>query len=369
MEKVRIQINQGYDVLIGHGLLDQAGDLLVKQVQERKVLLVTDQHVHAHGYTARVKQAIEGVAEAVHIKVLPAGESQKSLANVGDLVELLAQLDFSRCDCLIALGGGVIGDLVGFVASVYLRGIEFIQIPTTLLAAIDSSVGGKTAVDLPQGKNLVGAFHHPSVVLCDVASFKTLPAAIFEDGCSELIKYGMIMNPDLLQNLIDRPQPLNSEAADLVELVKACVEMKRSVVLEDEFDEGLRQLLNYGHTLGHALEQVSHYQISHGRAIATGMQVFFKIALKMNRQQTAISETYLAELTDLLNSYHLLEGPYQFDVAELNQAMFKDKKRRSQLITLVLPSAFGRCDLVEIPMSEFSQYFEKEWLGDASEKN
>lgn len=365
VEKIRIPIEQGYDVLIGHGLLDRAGDLIKNQVQDRKVLLVTDEHVAEQGYASRVTHAIKSVAEVIHVKVIPPGEKQKSLSNVEELVEMLASLNFSRQDCLIALGGGVIGDLVGFVASIYLRGIDFIQIPTTLLAAIDSSVGGKTAVDLPQGKNLVGAFHHPSVVLCDVATFETLPAAIFEEGCSELIKYGMIMKPSLLQELMSREQPLTAQDPELVRLVKTCVEMKSSVVVEDEFDQGLRQLLNYGHTLGHALEQVSQYEISHGRAIATGMQLFLQMAM----QRRELPPDYLTNFTQLLDDYHLLEGPYVYSAKDLNQAMLNDKKRRRHTMTIVLPSEFGRCELIELPVVEFSQWFEKEWNADVSTKN
>lgn len=357
MEKVEIPIAEGYQVLIGRGLLDQAGSLLNSHLKDRKVFLVTDEHVAANGYADRVTRAVEGVVEAVHVKVLPAGESQKSLANVGILVETLAGLNFSRQDCLIALGGGVIGDLVGFVASVYLRGIDFIQIPTTLLAAIDSSVGGKTAVDLPQGKNLVGAFHHPKCVLCDVATFETLPEAVFEDGCSELIKYAMIMNPTLLSALLERPSPLTAQAADLIAIVKSCVEMKRSLVFEDEFDQGVRQLLNYGHTLGHALEQVSQYQISHGRAIATGMHLFLTRAVR----EGSLPLEYLTQLTRLLGDYHLLEGPYAYSSQALKEAMLNDKKRRSHKITLVMPTAFGKADLQECSVVDFSQWFEKEW--------
>lgn len=357
METVRVQIESGYDVLIGHGLLAQAGDLLKEQIQQRKVLLVTDQHVADAGYAQTIMQAIEGRAEAVHLKVLAPGESQKSLANVGVLVEDLAQLNFSRQDCLLALGGGVIGDLVGFVASIYLRGIAFIQVPTTLLAAIDSSVGGKTAVDLPQGKNLVGAFHQPAVVLCDLTSFSTLPTAIFEDGCSELIKYALIMNPPLLEALLTRPQPLTAQSPDLAAIVKTCVEMKAAIVLEDEFDHGRRQLLNFGHTLGHALEQVSQYQISHGRAVATGMQFLLTLAT----QEGKLPAAYLAQVTRLLTDYHLLDGPYAYSAQDLSQAMLKDKKRRSQQLTIVMPEAFGRCHLVNLPVAQWTQWFEKEW--------
>lgn len=358
MEKVHIAVNQAYDVLIDRDLLAQAKQLLTPHVQNKKVLVVSDRNVEVAGYVSKLVEELTSIAEQVTVEVLPTGEAQKSMANVTRLLSRLAELNFSRTDCLVALGGGVIGDLVGFVAGIYLRGVDFIQIPTTLLSAIDSSVGGKTAVDLPEGKNLAGVFHQPRLVLCDVSLFESLPSAVFEDGCSELIKYGMIMDPILLKGLLERPAALKASDADLVEIVKICVELKASVVLEDEFDQGLRQLLNYGHTLGHALEQVSGYQISHGRGVATGMLVFLKIAVRQGR----LAPEAVEKFARLLHTYHLLPERYNYSTELLQAAMLKDKKRRSQTITIVLPSEFGRCELKELPIEIFMNVFEEEWL-------
>jgi len=358
MEKVHIAVSQAYDVLIGRDLLAQAKQLLTPYVLNRKVLVVSDHNVEAAGYVSKLTEQLTSNVEQVTIEVLPAGEAQKSMANVTRLLSRLAELNFSRTDYLIALGGGVIGDLVGFVAGIYLRGVDFIQIPTTLLSAIDSSVGGKTAVDLPEGKNLAGVFHQPRLVLCDVSLFESLPSVVFEDGCSELIKYGMIMDPILLKGLLERPAALKANDGDLVEIVKTCVELKASVVLEDEFDLGMRQLLNYGHTLGHALEQVSGYRVSHGRAVATGMLVFLKIAVR----QGGLAPEAVEEFSRLLHTYHLLPRRYDYSTELLQAAMLKDKKRRSQTITIVLPSEFGRCELKELPIEIFMNVFEKEWV-------
>ena len=357
MEIVRIGVTQPYDVLIGRGLLKEADKHLYPFVADKKVLIMTDDTIMKHGYLNQISEKLKTTVGAIHTISFQPGEEQKSMENVTRLVGHLADLNFSRHDVIIALGGGVIGDLAGFVASIYLRGIDFIQIPTTLLAAIDSSVGGKTAVDLPQGKNLVGAFYHPRLVLCDVDSFQTLEPHIFEDGCSELIKYGMIMNPRLLSELMDRTTPLQATDEELVEIVKECVEMKRKVVLEDEYDHGLRQLLNYGHTLGHAFEQCSQYQISHGRAVALGMSVFLQMADKVNQ----LDDHYREQFDALLHQYHLLAEKYDYTAEELSKAMINDKKRRNSTITIVLPIAFGKCDLFQYPIDEFLSWFNEEW--------
>lgn len=357
MEKIQVNVGKSYEVLIGRGLLNQAERLLAPFVAGRKILIVTDENVADKGYLMRLSAQLKPITESVFTYILPPGEAQKSMTNVVALVEFLADQNFSRQDIVVALGGGVIGDLVGFVASVYLRGIDFIQVPTTLLAAIDSSVGGKTGVDLPQGKNLVGAFHQPVVVLCDVDAFKTLLPNIFEDGCSEMIKYGMIMNADLLDEIFAMEKPLNAGSDNIVSLVKNCVEMKTEVVQQDERDSDIRQLLNYGHTLGHALEQVSGYQISHGRGVALGMSLL----LKMATQKKYIHTDFTQKFDQLLGDYHLLPEKPAYNAEQLIKAMLRDKKRRSAEITIVLPVAYGKSELFAFQLAEFFEWFESEW--------
>lgn len=358
MEKVNVAVANPYDVVIDNGLIKNAADHLEEIIRHRKVMIITDENVASYGYLGILQEAIQPITTDIDTVVLPAGEAEKSASNYISLQEQLASLNYSRSDVLIALGGGVIGDLVGFTAATYLRGIPYIQMPTTLLSAIDSSVGGKTAIDLPQGKNLVGAFYQPSKVLCDLDTFQTLTPTIFEDGCAELIKYGMILDADLLNGLFDREKPLNALSDDLSQIVKRCVEIKREVVLEDELDLGLRQLLNFGHTIGHALEQASHYKMSHGRGVATGMMLTQIMAEKEGLTSLNLSERF----NKLLNDYHLLNqlsliNDYSFD--ELMAAMTNDKKRRGGEITEIFPEAFGRCALKTITFDQYASWLEK----------
>lgn len=357
MKTIDIKVSSPYQVIIGKKLLNDASSYLTPFINQRKVLIVTDENIQANHYLERLRDNIKPITEQVESLVIPSGEAQKNFGNVEKIIDLLASHHFSRNDLLIALGGGVIGDLVGFAASIYLRGIDYIQIPTTFLSAIDSSVGGKTAIDIAQGKNMAGAFHHPVVVLCDVDCFKSLPLHIFEDGCSELIKYAMIMNPELLKYLMERESPLGPTDTDIEEIVSQCVQMKKAIVLEDEFDLGLRQLLNFGHTLGHAIEQLSHYEISHGRAVATGMLVFTHMAYS----QGLIDDDLTGSLQKLLKAYHLLMIDITFSVEDILSTILNDKKRRGDLITIVLPEGFGHCELVEIKIDQFKDWLIKEW--------
>lgn len=358
LEKVNVAVAKPYDVIIDNDLIKNAGHHLEDFIKQRKVMIITDENVASFGYLGSLQEAISPITKAVHTITLPAGEEQKSSANYIYLQEQLATLNYSRTDVLIALGGGVIGDLVGFTAATYLRGIPYIQMPTTLLSAIDSSVGGKTAIDLPQGKNLVGAFYQPARVLCDLTTFHTLSQSIFEDGCAELIKYGMILDDELLNDLMTRDQPLTALSDDLANIVKRCVEIKRNVVLEDEHDLGLRQLLNFGHTIGHAIEQVSHYKVSHGRGVATGM-----ILTQLMAEKEGLTDLILAErLNQLLNQYHLLDQVYlakAYTFADLLDAMTNDKKRRGGEITEIFPESFGKCELKTITFDQYANWLEK----------
>lgn len=358
LEKVNVAVAKPYDVIIDNDLIKNAGHHLEDFIQQRKVMIITDENVASFGYLGSLQEAISPITKAVHTITLPAGEEQKSSANYIYLQEQLATLNYSRTDVLIALGGGVIGDLVGFTAATYLRGIPYIQMPTTLLSAIDSSVGGKTAIDLPQGKNLVGAFYQPARVLCDLTTFHTLSQSIFEDGCAELIKYGMILDDELLNDLMTRDQPLTALSDDLANIVKRCVEIKRNVVLEDEHDLGLRQLLNFGHTIGHAIEQVSHYKVSHGRGVATGM-----ILTQLMAEKEGLTDLILAErFNQLLNQYHLLDQVYlakAYTFADLLDAMTNDKKRRGGEITEIFPESFGKCELKTITFDQYANWLEK----------
>lgn len=248
MKKIEVTASRNYTVHIGSGILPELGPLLRAQVPGERVCIVTDDTVQAL-YGAQAEASLTQAGFAVCTFAFPHGEQSKCAATYLKLLNFLAEQHLTRTDAIVALGGGVPGDLAGFAAATYLRGIAFAQVPTTLLAAVDSSVGGKTAIDLDAGKNLAGAFWQPCLVLCDYDTLQTLPEEIFADGCAEVIKYGVLGDEALFAHLEQY-----GLAFDRERVITRCVEMKRDVVAADEFDNGQRQLLNLGHTLGHAVE-------------------------------------------------------------------------------------------------------------------
>ncbi len=268
-----IQVNTGvpYAISIGSGLLDQAGERL-KPVLPRatRLFVVTDSNVGAR-YADRLLNSLTTAGFLVHCHTVPAGESTKCPARLTELWEAMMAFGLTRTDGVVALGGGVVGDLAGFAAATILRGVDFIQIPTTLLAQVDSSVGGKVAIDLDHGKNLAGTFWHPRAVLMDPAVLDTLPLPVFMEGMAEVVKYGCIFDRDFFDFLVKRPSR-RELMADIEHILYTCCELKRRVVEQDERDTGVRMLLNFGHTLGHAYELAGHYtEWSHGAAVAAGM--------------------------------------------------------------------------------------------------
>ena len=250
MNTVHISASRGYDVLIGHGLLPSLGERAAKVCKGRTACIVSDDTVAAL-YEKTARTSLEQAGFTVFTYVFPHGEQSKCGETFLKLLSFLAANHLTRSDLLVALGGGVTGDLTGFTAACYLRGIACIQVPTSLLAMVDSSVGGKTAIDLPEGKNLCGAFYQPNLVLCDIDTLNTLPDDIFRDGCAEVIKYGVLGSEALFSHLHGE--------LDLMAVVTQCVDMKRAIVEDDEFDTGTRQLLNLGHTLGHAIEAGANF--------------------------------------------------------------------------------------------------------------
>ena len=294
--------------------------------------------------------------------VVPPGETSKSLENFGFGLEQLAKEGFTRSDVLIALGGGVIGDLGGFLAATYLRGIRYIQVPTTLLACVDSSVGGKTAIDLEAGKNLAGAFHQPVLVVIHEGFLYTLSEEILLDGLAEAIKCGVIGDASLLEDLEsllagttghDDPavwKRLRSPAT-LSRVITAAIGLKQKLVEEDERDTGARQLLNFGHTLGHAIEGASGYTVTHGHAVASGMYLCARASKALGWSEEDLG-TRLGNLLSALG-YTLV---YPYDGETLYTYTMKDKKRMADTISLVVPAAAGRCELRKIPVSELPAF-------------
>lgn len=336
-----------YEVLVGSGLLEQAGERIRRATGCTAAALVTDDTVGAL-YGDRVQNALEQAGCRVVRFIFPHGEESKNMGTYAQLLGFLAESRLTRADAVVALGGGVVGDLAGFAAATFLRGVPLVQLPTTLLAAVDSSVGGKTAVDLPQGKNLAGAFHQPSLVLCDCDTLSTLPDDVFRDGCAEVIKYGAIGDADFFHSL-NRPVQQQRQP-----VIARCVQMKSDIVSRDEHDKGERQLLNFGHTIGHAIEQCSHFSVSHGSAVAIGMAHMTRAAYRMGLCDRSCAE----ELEALLQAYEL---PIQTDFApgELTNAALSDKKRAGAQMALVLPKAIGHCILHRIPVEELGNIIQK----------
>lgn len=344
MRGVTVKTSATYEVLIGSGLLQKAGEAVKKVISPCKAAIVTDSTV-VHLYEETVRQSLTEAGFSVCTFVFPAGEASKNIHTLSHLLEFLAKEEMTRTDLIVALGGGVTGDLAGFGAAVYLRGIPFVQIPTTFLAAIDSSVGGKTAVDLEAGKNLAGAFYQPKLVLCDTDVLQTLPEVVFADGIAEALKYGVLGDAALFEKIAG-----GDFRQDLEEIIETCVSMKRDVVEEDEFDTGKRQLLNLGHTFGHAIEQKSHFQMTHGHAVAIGMHLIAKAA----EAKGIAKKGTAAAVAKALEQNHLPKET-AFSQAEVAEGTLRDKKRRGGTISFVFPKKIGACEIVKIPVEELEE--------------
>lgn len=344
MRSVTVKTSATYEVLIGSGLLQKAGEAVKKVISPCKAAIVTDSTV-VHLYEETVRKSLTEAGFSVCTFVFPAGEASKNIHTLSHLLEFLAKEEMTRTDLIVALGGGVTGDLAGFGAAVYLRGIPFVQIPTTFLAAIDSSVGGKTAVDLEAGKNLAGAFYQPKLVLCDTDVLQTLPEVVFADGIAEALKYGVLGDAALFEKIAG-----GDFRQDLEEIIETCVSMKRDVVEEDEFDTGKRQLLNLGHTFGHAIEQKSHFQMTHGHAVAIGMHLIAKAA-----EAKGIAEKGTAAAIAKALEQNQLPKETTFSPAEVAEGTLRDKKRRGGTISFVFPKKIGDCEIVKIPVEEVEE--------------
>ena len=341
--EVRIELAaRGYAIRIGHGLLDDAG-ALAAAVPGRHALVVTDANVAPH-YLARVRAALAD--RETGVLVLPPGEQEKTLARFGDVLDALAALGANRDATVIALGGGVVGDLAGFAAACWMRGVRVVQLPTTLLAMVDSSVGGKTAVDLPAGKNLVGAFHQPSAVFADLATLATLPPRELRAGFAEVVKYGAIADAGFLDWLERHADALSRRDADaLVHAVATSCGHKAAIVARDETEQGERMLLNFGHTFGHAIETQQGYGgLVHGEAVAVGMVLAARLSARLGLATAADA----ARLARLLERFGLpVALPAGLDADALLARMRLDKKARSGAIRLVLWSGIGRAQVAD----------------------
>ena len=346
MKTIHVSASREYDVIIGAGLLSECGERIAKAVPgAAKAVIVSDSTV-APLYASRVSASLTGAGFACETYIFPAGEASKTLGEWEKILCFLAERRMSRSDVIVALGGGVAGDMAGFAAAAYQRGIRFVQLPTTLLAAVDSSVGGKTAVDLPAGKNLVGAFWQPSLVVCDTDTLATLPRDVWRDGCAEVIKYGVLDGEELFSALeASLPEKLSEE------LIARCIEIKRDIVAEDEFDTGRRHLLNLGHTAAHAAELLSDYTVSHGSAVAMGLVSMARVCAEQGLCPAADAQ----RIESLIKKCALpTELPYGADA--LGKAALADKKREGAKLPLIRINGIGHCAVQSIPAEDYPNW-------------
>ncbi len=344
---ISVQTGRAYKIHLEPGILSQTGKLAAQIAHSRQAVIVTDTNV-APLYEGQVKQSLEQAGFTVFSHAFKAGEESKNANTLLELYAFFAKCDMTRSDLVVALGGGVVGDVAGFAAASYMRGIDFIQIPTTLLAQVDSSVGGKTAIDLPQGKNLVGAFWQPRLVVCDPLVLQTLDKENFSCGMGEIIKHACIRSTPLFKKLVD----CQNIQAELPEIIGENVRIKRDVVERDEREKGERMLLNFGHTLGHALEKCLHYKgLSHGAAISIGMCLITRRA-----EQLGLSPRGTADkIAVLLKKYDL---PTQSTVPmdKLSVAAQNDKKRAGNSIHLVLLHKIGDAFVHTLPVAKLENF-------------
>jgi len=344
MRTLRVNLPQReYDIKIEKGLLDRTGEIIAEIHKPCSVAVVTDTNVGPL-YAERVLRSLESSSFSPHCLTVPAGESSKSLQMLESLYDQILEAGITRSDLIIALGGGVVGDLTGFCSATLLRGIPFIQIPTTLLAQVDSSVGGKVAVNLPRGKNLAGAFHQPKLVIIDPLCLETLTDRVFSDGMAEVIKYGVILDSAFFEKIESAPS--RAEIMNIIEeTVFTSCDLKRKVVEEDELDTGLRMILNFGHTFGHAIEKKYNFsEYTHGEAVAAGMIMAAEYGEHLGITQDGTAH----RIAEFVSAFGL---PQKIDIDRnsLLNAIKVDKKSEGNLVTLVLPKRIGEVILKSTP--------------------
>ncbi len=341
IQTIQVHTLPSYEVTIGSGLLADCGQRLRRVLPLCRVAVIADSTV-APLYLEQVCSSLQAAGFSVCSYCFPAGERHKNMTTFAAILEFLAQQHLTRSDCVAALGGGVTGDMAGFAAACYLRGIRYVQLPTTLLSAVDSSVGGKTAIDLSAGKNLAGAFLQPAAVICDTDCLRSLPAAMFADGAAEAVKTGVLSDAQFFSDLEDGALTKAPEA-----VIARCVRYKAGVVERDETEQGERKLLNLGHTVGHAIERCSGYAIPHGHAVATGLAVLARSAEALGWTEEPVAARIAACLAE-----NGLPTGTAYSAEALADAALADKKRMGDTITLVVPKRIGRCELKKIPVTE-----------------
>lgn len=347
MKTLEVKVSPSYPVHIGFGLSEQLEELILKYAEADRYLFITDQKVFSY-YGEWLKGLFPDRKKKIY--VIPEGEASKCLAIYEELLESMAQIPMTRKDCIVAFGGGVVGDLSGFLAATYLRGINWIQVPTTLLAAVDSSVGGKTGVNLKAGKNLVGAFYQPKAVLCDPGFFKTLDPEVRREGFAEVIKTACLGLPELWE-VLEKGGPFDDEI--LLDVILLSVSKKAEVVAADEKEAGLRKILNLGHTYAHGIEELSQHKIRHGQAVAMGLAAISKAAV----QEGYLSLEDCRKILRMLKKYGFSTS-VPFSAKDLFQYASRDKKRSGDKVTLIVPVSTLEVQPVEVDMEGLLKWLE-----------
>ena len=327
-----------YEIRIGYKIIDRIALIIAKNFNAGRYVLITDNSVGSL-YAKQMMDSFKDVGLNINLLEFPAGESSKNINTVQDIVGKLLELGADRGTMLIALGGGVVGDMVGFIASIYMRGIPYIQIPTTLIGQVDSSIGGKTAIDLPHGKNLLGTFHQPRSVFVDLFFLETLPQKELNNGLAEIIKYGIIDDEKMFRMLEENMEAIkNRDSALLTKLVENCCRIKKSIVEIDEKEQGLRRLLNFGHTLGHAIEAVSKYTILHGEGVALGMIA----AARISQKKKYLDIAQVKRIEEIIQRAALpVKIPRYFSADEIISRLAMDKKKKDDIVHFVLLKKIG----------------------------
>ncbi len=339
MKKLSITTSHPYDVITGSGILKQTGEFVRSVFKPCKACIVTDSTVNSIYAQVVTTSLMEKGFQTSKI-VFPAGEHSKNMITYVNVLEALANEGLSRSDILIGLGGGTVSDLTGFVASTYMRGIEYVQIPTTLLSAADASIGGKTGINLMNGKNLAGTFWQPSLVVTDYKTLDSLSENKLRDGLAEAVKSAVISDKTLIPHILKKDYPY---------IIERCLSIKKSLVEADEYDNGVRQLLSFGHTIAHGIEKITSFSISHGAAVAKGMVAEAKAAFKLGLCDSDISKELSEILTELGFDISL-----NFPVDELSRLALMDKKIQDDKITVIVPEYFGKCTLHKLPLSDLN---------------
>lgn len=352
MKSLNVKLpHKTYPIYIKRGLFGETAEKIKEIFKGEKICIVTDTNVGPL-YSKKLTESLQLLGYETKVIVVPAGESSKSIGKLTGIYSELIEFQLTRSDLIVALGGGVVGDLTGFVASTYLRGVSFVQVPTSLLAQIDSSVGGKVAVNVPEGKNLVGSFYHPEMVIIDPDLLKTLDSRYLNDGMAEVIKYGCIRDVELF-NKCSKLYESHDIYSELEEIIYTCCDIKRDIVERDELDNGERMLLNFGHTIGHGIEKVFNFnKYTHGEGVAIGM---YQITKNAEKQGLTIEGT-AQKIKEVLIKCKLPFEVENLGPDDIRKTILSDKKRKGSFINLVLVKDIGEGYLEKIEIEKIDNF-------------